>query len=160
MNDERGTGQAQREQVLPHPSPLFSLRFRRCPLDGGGVQFSHKVQASQALGAARAAFHPASGQVPLSPWPAGSLAVCLSLPLLSSRGRGDGFPFASAERGRARESQRPGEKADEAEVRSVGGKRAAKSDGGGDGGRKWQQQVRWWRRWAGSTLDKHYSCRK
>ena len=31
--------------MLPHPSPLFSLRFRRCPLDGGGVQFSHKVQA-------------------------------------------------------------------------------------------------------------------
>ena len=47
------------------------------------------------------------------------------------------------ERGPGRERQGTGEKANEAEVRNVGGERAAKSDGrvgsGGDG-RKWQQQ--------------------
>ena len=50
---------------------------------------------------------------------------------------------------------RTAEKANEAEVRNVGGKRAAQSDGrvaGSGGGRKWQQQVRRRRRRLGRHL--------
>ena len=142
---------------LPPSLPL-PLRFRRRPLDGSRVQISlSKYNPSRFDGErvcperARAAFHYAAGQVPLSsPLPSSGSLAAASLGLSSSRGRADGLPFRKAgerekerEGGPGRERQGTGEKANEAEVRNVGGERAAKSDGrvgsGGDG-RKWQQQ--------------------
>lgn len=161
---------------LPPSLPL-PLRFRRRPLDGSRVQISlSKYNPSRFDGErvcperARAAFHYAAGQVPLSsPLPSSGSLAAASLGLSSSRGRADGLPFRKAgerEKERGGRDGRDKERAKkrtkpkcatlaERERRKVTAalEAAAMAESGNSskcgGGAA-----------AGSTLDKHYSCRK
>ena len=143
--------------MLPPPRP--SLPSTPPQLQTSPVRWRSRANLSQSTSQVGSERHsttrPARCRSPLLSSPLPPLVrPAVSLPLSSlpsSRGRADGFPFTNA--GRESEGARGAEGQgrqrtngrNEAEVRNVGGKRAAKSDGRGGvggGGRKWQQQVR------------------